>query len=55
MALVDLWTSSQDQLRQKHVQQIIAFAGDGKLLDGSEASKEFRDFLAQVPSGLLVR
>jgi hypothetical protein len=55
MALVDLWMSSQDQLRQKHVQQIIAFAGDGKLLDGSEASKEFRDFLAQVPSGLLVR
>jgi len=43
MALVDLWMSSQDQLRQKHVQQIIAFAGDGKLLDGSEASSEFRD------------
>lgn len=55
MALVDLWMSSQYQLRQKHVQQIIAFAGDGKLLDGSEASKEFRDFLAQVLSGLLVR
>jgi hypothetical protein len=55
MALVDLWMSSQDQLRQKHVQQIIAFAGDGKLLDGSEASSEFRDFLAHVPSGLLVR
>jgi hypothetical protein len=55
MALVDLWTSSQDQLRQKHVQQIIAFAGDGKLLDGSEASNEFRGFLAQVPSSLLAR
>lgn len=55
MALVDLWTSSRDQLRQKHVQQIIAFAGDGKLLDGSDASLEFRDFLAQVPSALLVR
>jgi len=33
MALVDLWIGSQDQLKQKHVQQIIAFAGDGKLLD----------------------
>jgi hypothetical protein len=55
MALVDLWMSSQDQLRQKHIQQIIAFAGDGKLLDGSEASNEFRDFLAQVPSSLLGR
>jgi len=55
MALVDLWTSSQDQLKQKHVQQIIAFAGDGRLLDGSEASKEFRSFLAQVPSSLLAQ
>jgi len=55
MALVDLWMDSQDQLRQKHVQQIIAFAGDGKLLDGSEASNEFRDFLAQIPSSLLGR
>lgn len=55
MALTDLWISSQDQLRQKHVQQIIAFAGDGKLLDGSEASYEFRSFLAQVPSSLLAR
>jgi hypothetical protein len=55
MALVDLWISSQDQLKHKHVQQIIAFAGDGKLLDGSEASREFRGFLAQVPSSLLAR
>lgn len=55
MALVDLWVSSQDQLKQKHVQQIIAFAGDGKLLDGGEASTEFRSFLTQVPSGLLAR
>jgi hypothetical protein len=55
MALIDLWKSSQEQLRQKHVQQIIAFAGDGKLLDGREASKEFRSFLDQVPSSLLTR
>ena len=47
MALVDLWMSSQDQLRQKHVQQIIAFAGDGRLLDGSEASNEFRGSTAK--------
>lgn len=53
MALVDLWGSSQDQLSNKQVQQIIAFAGDGKLRDGKEASAEFRDFLAHVPSTLL--
>ena len=55
MSLVDLWTGSPDQLRHKHVQQIIAFAGDGKLLDGNEASKEFRDFLSQLPSSLLAQ
>jgi len=39
MALIDLWTTSQDQLKDKHVQQMIAFAGDGRLLDESGASK----------------
>jgi len=55
MALLDLWTTSQDQLRSKHVQQIIAIAGDGKLLDGRTASQEFRAFLTHVPSSLLAR
>jgi hypothetical protein len=55
MALVDLWTNSREQLEQKHVQQIIAFAGAGKLLDGSEASREFRSFLGQIPSSFLTR
>jgi hypothetical protein len=55
MALVDLWASSRDQLKQKHVQQIIAFAGDGKLLDGREASDEFRDFLTEIPSDFLAK
>ena len=53
MALVDLWMSSRDQLQGKQVQQIIAFAGDGKLRDGSQASSEFRDFLAVLPSSQL--
>lgn len=55
MALVDLWVSSRDQLKDKHVQQIISFAGDGRLLDGGRASDEFRALLAQVPSTFLVR
>ena len=55
MPLVELWMDSQDQLREKHVQQIIAFAGAGKLVDESEASREFRAFLAHVPSSLLRR
>lgn len=53
MSLIELWTASPEQLSDKHVQQIIAFAGTGKLLDGNEASAEFRDFLAHVSSTLL--
>ena len=50
MSLLDLWQESPDELRDKHVHQVIAFAGDGKLKDGSVACTEFREFLAAVPS-----
>lgn len=55
MALSDIWLASPDQLKDKLVKQIISFAGMGQLRDGSDSSKEFRDFLAMVPSKLLVR
>jgi hypothetical protein len=55
MALIDLWRDSRDQISGKHVQQIVAFAGDGKLGDGRSSSVEFRTFLRQVPSTILVR
>jgi hypothetical protein len=55
MALVDLWRKSPEQISGKNVQQIVAFAGDGKLTDGNLASQEFRTFLAQVPSSWLIR
>jgi hypothetical protein len=50
MALLDLWSKSPDQLQDKQVQQLIAFAGAGKLVDESECAAEFRAFLASVPS-----
>ena len=53
MALVDLWMESRDQILGKQVQQIIVFAGEGRLLDGSQASAEFRAFLSRVPTKLL--
>lgn len=53
MALLDLWQHSRGQIEGKHIQQIIAFAGDGKLRDGNAASNELRQFLAGVPSTLL--
>lgn len=53
MALLDLWQHSRGQIEGKHIQQIIAFAGAGKLRDGNAASNELRQFLAGVPSTLL--
>lgn len=55
MALLDLWKTNRGQLAEKHIQQVIAIAGDGKLRDGSPASSEFRDFLRNVPSELLAK
>ncbi len=54
MSLIDLWKSQKLQIEQKHIQQIIAFSGDGQLKDGKEASSEFREFLSNIPSNLLV-
>ncbi|MEE4237762.1 MAG: hypothetical protein V2I51_13675 [Anderseniella sp.] len=53
MALLDLWNTSPEQLRDKQIQQLIAFSGAGRLLDGTECSQEFRSFLASVPSSNL--
>lgn len=53
MSLTDLWNRSRSQLEGKQIHQIIAFAGDGKLRDNSDASREFREFLSHLPSDLL--
>jgi hypothetical protein len=53
--LTALWHKSRHHLANKHIQQIIAFAGEGKLRDGSPTSAEFREFLSHVPSDTLQR
>jgi hypothetical protein len=53
MALLDLLKKSPDQLTDKQVQQLIAFAGAGKLIDESDCSIEFRAFLGNVSSSNL--
>ena len=55
MGLAELWSTSREQLIDKRVYQIIAFAGNGQLLDGGTAAYEFRQFLALVPSSFLER
>jgi len=53
MSILDLWDQSKEQVKDKHVQQVIAFSGDGQLKDGSDTSDEFRSFLSAIPSELL--
>jgi hypothetical protein len=53
--LTALWHNSRQHLANKHVQQIITFAGEGKLRDGSPTSAEFREFLSHAPSDTLQR
>lgn len=55
MALYKLWKEDPAQIREKRVDQIIGFAGDGKLGDNNTAPAEFRAFLAKIPRGTLTR
>ena len=55
MALIDIWRNSPEQIRNKQINQLIAFAGEGALRDGNRASLEFRSFLASVSSAYLER
>jgi hypothetical protein len=50
MALIDLWKKDKRQLADKHIQQVVAFAGDGKLCDFSEASSELREYFRSIAS-----
>lgn len=40
---------------KKHVKQVISFIGEGKLLDGSQCSTEFRNILTKVQAPSLER
>lgn len=55
MALTDLWQSARETIKDKHIQQVISFAGNGKLTDGGVTSNEFRTYLSFVPSDLLAQ
>ena len=56
MALADLWKSSPELLRDKHVHQVITFAGSAtRLRDGGDGSNEFRELLTLLPSQFLAR
>lgn len=55
MSLLKQWRANPEQIASKHVRQIIAFAGDGRIKDGNLTATEFREFLAEIPSSFLSR
>jgi hypothetical protein len=48
-----MWQQTPRELEGRQIEQIIAWAGDGYLRDGSPASNEFREYLELIPSKLL--
>jgi hypothetical protein len=55
MGLTELWKNERHQLADKRVQQVIAFAGGGRLADDNDTSQEFREFLRHVPTEMLAQ
>jgi hypothetical protein len=53
MPLLALWSSAPEQVGALNIEQIVATAGDGKLVDESDCSRELREFLSQVSSDKL--
>lgn len=53
MSLAEIWRKTPEQLRDKLIQQVISFAGDGKLRDDSGASQELREYLEIIPLPML--
>jgi len=53
MALLDLWNADRQQITGKRIDQLIAFAGEGRLRDGNTTSEEFRTLLKAVSSDVI--
>jgi hypothetical protein len=53
MALLDLWNAEHQQITGKRIDQLIAFAGEGRLRDGNSTCREFRTLLKVVSSDVI--
>ncbi len=53
MPLLSIWKSNPETVSEMSIVQIVATAGSGHLLDGSECSNELRQYLSQVSSDKL--
>lgn len=48
MPLLALWGSNPEAVTQLSIEQVVATAGDGKLRDDSDCSRELRQYLSQA-------
>lgn len=55
MALLSFWKKDPVSVLSFTIEQVVASAGDGKLRDNSECSKELRAFLSEVSSDVLTK
>lgn len=55
MPLLDLWKATPSAVEQLSIEQVVATAGDGRLLDKSTCSSELRSFLKEIPSESLAK
>jgi hypothetical protein len=53
MPLISIWKTNPEAVAALSIEQVVATAGDGRLLTGSACSSELREFLSQVPSAKL--
>lgn len=53
MPLLDLWNADRQQITCKRIDQLISFAGEGRLRDGNCTSEEFRTLLKAVSSDVI--
>ncbi len=53
MTLIDIWKSKPEELKGKRVEQLLTFAGDGRLRDGNTTSREFRELLTVIDGDTL--
>jgi hypothetical protein len=50
MPLIAFWKASRDHVLGLSAEQILSAAGDGRLRDGTESSRELRQYLSEVPT-----
>ena len=53
--LLDIWIGQKEFFEAKSIEQVISISGDGKLRDGNDTSKQFRELLANIPATNIVR